>query len=68
MPKWNFYLKKRMKDFFAYILECMLTFYKMQNISPLMRTNFEILGQSIMKIIQAFHTVCIVLYIGGSGP
>ena len=29
---------------------------------------FKILGQSILKVIQAFHTECIVLYNGCSGP
>ena len=29
---------------------------------------FEIWGWSILKVIQAFHTVRIVLYIGCSGP
>ena len=37
-----FYLKKRMKECFAYVLEFMLTFDKMQNTSPLMNTKFEI--------------------------
>ena len=45
----------------------MLTFDKMQNTSPLMCTKFKISGQSILKVIQAFHTVLIVLYIGCSG-
>ena len=52
---------------FAYVLEFMLTFDKMQNTSPLMCTTFEVCRQSILKVIQAFHTVCIVLYIGSSG-
>ena len=46
----------------------MLTFDKMQNAIPLMCTKFEMWGQSILKVIQAFHTVRIVLYIGCSGP
>ena len=29
-------------DFFAYVLECMLTFDKMQNTNPLMCTTFEV--------------------------
>ena len=45
----------------------MLTLDEMQNNSPLMCTKFEILGQNILKVIQAFHTVRIVLYIGYSG-
>ena len=57
-----------MKQFLAYVLEFMLTFDKMQNTSPLMCTKFETWGQSILKVIQAFHSVCIVLYIGCSGP
>ena len=61
------FLKKR-KDIFAYVLEFMLTFDKMQNANPLICTKFEILGQSILEVIQAFHIVRIVLYIGCSGP
>ena len=53
---------------FAYVLEFILTFNKMQNTSPLKCTKFEICGQSILKVIQAFHDVRIVLYIGCSGP
>ena len=34
--------KKRMKDIFAYVLEFMLTFDKMQNTNPLMSKKFEI--------------------------
>ena len=69
MPKkWGFFLKKRMKETFAYVLECMLTFGKMQNTSPLMCTKFKIWRQSVLKVIQAFHTVRIFLYIGCSGP
>ena len=38
-----FFLKTRLKEIFAYVLEFMLTFYKMQNSgSPLMCTKFEI--------------------------
>ena len=33
-----------------------------------MCTKFEIWGQSLLKVIQAIHTVHIVLYIGCSGP
>ena len=29
---------------------------------------FEFRGQSILKVVHAFHTVCIGLYIGCSGP
>ena len=46
----------------------MLTFDKMQNTNPLMCTKFEIWGQGILEVIQAFHTVRIFLYIGCSGP
>ena len=42
MPKMCFFLKKRMKEIFAYVLEFMLTFDKMQNTSPFMCTKFEI--------------------------
>ena len=53
-----------MKGIFAYVLEFMLNFDKCkQDISPLMCTKFEIRGQSILKVIQAFHTVRTVLYI-----
>ena len=45
----------------------MLTLDEMQNNSPLMCTKFETWGQNILKVIQAFHTVGIVLYIGCSG-
>ena len=57
-----------MKESFAYVLEFMLSFDKMQNTSPLVCTKFEILEQSILKVIQAFYAVRIVLYIGCSGP
>ena len=50
-----------MKEIFAYVVEFMLTFDEMQNISPLMCTKFEIWEQSILKIIQAFRTVHIVI-------
>ena len=53
---------------FAYILKFMLTFHKMQNTNLVMFTKFEIWGQSILEVIQAFHTVRIVLYTGFSGP
>ena len=48
---------------FAYFLEFMLTFDKMQNTSPLTRTKFELLGQSILKVIKALLSVRRVLYI-----
>ena len=57
-----------MKEILAYVLEFMLMFDKMQDINPLICTKFEIGGQSILEVIQAFHTVRIVLYIGCSGP
>ena len=69
--KCDFFLEKSMKEMFAYVLEFMLTFDKMQNTNPLMCTKFGIWGQGILEVIhmiQAFHTVRIVLYIGCSGP
>ena len=57
-----------MKEFFSYVLEFMITFDKMQNTIPLMCTNFEIREQNILKVIQSFHTICIILYIGCSDP
>ena len=43
MPKCDFFLKKRLKEIFAYVLEFMLTFDKMQYTGrSLMCTNFEI--------------------------
>ena len=39
--KCDFYLKKRIKEMFAYVLEFMLTFVKMQNTYHLMCTQFE---------------------------
>ena len=57
-----------MKEIFAYVLEFMLTFNKMKYTSPLMCTKFKIWGQSILEVIQTFHTVRIVLYIGCYGP
>ena len=55
--KCDFFLKKIMKEIFAYVLEVLLKFYKMQNTNPLMCTKFEIWGQSILEVIQAFHTL-----------
>ena len=43
----------------------MLTLNKVQNTSPFIK--FEIWAQSILNVIQAFHTVRIVLYIRCSG-
>ena len=57
-----------MEEIFAYVLEFMLTFDKMKKPSPLMFTKFEIWGWSILKVIQALHTIRIVLYIGSSDP
>ena len=37
-----FFLKKRMKEIFAYVLEFMRAFDKVQNTNPLMCTKFEI--------------------------
>ena len=39
---------------FAYAMEFMLTFHKMQNTSLLMCTKFGIRGHGILKVIQAF--------------
>ena len=66
--KCDFFLKKRMKELFAYVLELMLTLAKMQSNSTLMWKKLEIWGWSILKIIQAFHIVHLVLYIRCSGP
>ena len=57
-----------MNEIFANVLEFMLTFVKMQNTNPSMCTKFEIRWQSILEVIQVFHTVRIVLYNGCSGP
>ena len=46
----------------------MLNLDKMQNNSTLIWKKFEIWGRSIFKVIQTFHTVRIVLYIGCSAP
>ena len=54
--------------FLAYVLDVMLTFDKMQNTNSLVCTKLEICGQGILEVIQAFHTVRTVLYIGCSGP
>ena len=40
--KCDFFLKKRIKEMFAYVLEFMLTFDKLQNTSPLMCKTFGI--------------------------
>ena len=40
--KCDIFLKKRMKEMFAYVLEFMLTFDKKQNTSPLRCIKFEI--------------------------
>ena len=66
--KCDSFLKKRMEEVFDYVLEFMLTFDKMQNINPLMCKKFVICGQGVLEVIQAFHTVCIVMHIGCSGP
>ena len=55
--KSDFFLKKRMKESFAYGLEFMLTLAKMQNNSTLKWTKFDICDWSFLKLIQAFHTV-----------
>ena len=48
MPKCDFFLKKRMKEIIAYVLEFMLTFNKMQNTTSLMCTKVEIRGQIML--------------------
>ena len=53
---------------YAYVLESMLTLVKMQYNSTLMWKKFEIWGLNSSEVIQAFHTVRIVLYIGCNGP
>ena len=68
MQKCDIFLKKIMKEIFAYVLQFVLTLAKMQSNSTLMWKKFEIWGWSILKVIQAFHTVRIALYIGCSGP
>ena len=40
--KCDFFLKKNMEEVFAYVLECMLTMAKIENISTLMRDKFKI--------------------------
>ena len=57
-----------MNSIFVYVLEVLLTLDKMEITSRLMSTRFEFCGQSILKVNQVFDTVCIVLYIGCSGP
>ena len=58
-----------MKGFFVYALEFMLSFDKMQNTRPVMFPKFDSRGKSILTVIQVFfYTLCIVLYIGCSGP
>ena len=52
----RFSLKKRMKEFFAYVLECMLTFDKLQNTSPLMCTKFEKCDDCAVRV-QWFSSV-----------
>ena len=58
---------KRDERHFVCVLELMLTLDKMLNISTLMckKSKSE---QRILKVIQSFHPVCIVLYIRYSGP
>ena len=50
-----------MKEMFAYVWNFMVTLAKMQNNSNSMWKKFEIWGWRILKVIQAFHTVRIVL-------
>ena len=47
----------------------MLTLDHMPNIDHYFNMQkFEICGQIILKVIQVFNTVCIVMYIGCSAP
>ena len=57
-----------LKGILVYILEIILTLDKMQNTSTLMCKKFETCGQLILKVVQAFHTVRIILKFGCSGP
>ena len=57
MPKMGFFSWKEDERHFCLCLELMLTLDKMQNASPLMCTKFEIWGQSILTVIQAFRTI-----------
>ena len=56
MTKMICFPEKRMQEIFAYVLEFMLTFDKMQNTNPLMNTKFKIEGQGILEVIQ--HSYC----------
>ena len=56
MQKSDFFPEKEDEESFAYVLEFMPIFDRMQNTSPLMLTKFEIWGQSILKVIPDFHT------------
>ena len=57
-----------MKGISVYVLEFMFTLAKMQKNSTFMWKKFEIWAWSILKVIQAFHTVRILLYIRRFGP
>ena len=59
--KCDFFLKKRTKQIFAYILEFILTLAKMQDNSTLLRKKFDIWGWRILEVNHSFHTVRIVL-------
>ena len=59
---------ERMKGIYVYVLEFMLTLDKVQITSHFLYARIETWGQSILKVIQAFHTVSIALYIGCSCP
>ena len=57
-----------MKESFAYVLEFMPTLGKMQDNSTLLLKNSKSEARAFLKVIKAFQTVPIVLYIGCSGP
>ena len=68
IPKMWFVSWEEEERNFAYVLEFMLTFDKMQNTHPLMCTTFETSWQGTLEVIQSFHNVRIVLYMGCSCP
>ena len=55
--------EKRMKGIFDYVLQFMLTLVKMQQYFNVKK---KIKIWRNLQVIQAFHTVCIVLYNGCS--
>ena len=58
-----------MKYVFSNVLGFMLPLAKIPNSSTLMgKKNSKSEAGALLKVIQAFHIVCIALYIGCSGP